>query len=133
MRISDWRSDVCSSDLPDRSVCRERRRQECAALLELLLDDRHAVAGDLLQRLVGAILGITLVGRPVALLHLRGLGEIKIVERTSRRVAKQLEQRGALGRQTSWRPGNQIGRASGRGRGRTYVWDSEVVDAFKKK
>src|SRR3546814_10110455 len=86
MRISDWSSDVCSSDL--------------------LLDDRHAVAGDLLQRLVGAILGITHVGRPVALLHLRGLGEIKIVERTSRRVAKHLEHRGALGRQTSCRPGN---------------------------
>src|SRR3546814_13471523 len=92
--------------LKKRETTRDTRTETLLPYKTLVRsEDRHAVAGDLLQRMVGAILGITLVGRPVALLHLRGLGEIKIVERTSRRVAKHLEYRGALGRQTSCRPG----------------------------
>src|SRR3546814_7712065 len=37
MRISDWSSDVCSSDLPNRNVVRTRRDLSCFAFFTLIV------------------------------------------------------------------------------------------------
>src|SRR3546814_10986029 len=56
MRISDWSSDVCSSDLEDRSPAASATRA-CLRLerVEQLLDRRGAIAGD--RRLIEFGLG----------------------------------------------------------------------------
>src|SRR3546814_2713297 len=70
MRISDWSSDVCSSDLPALGVVITQEGLVQAALF-LALDDGHRVAlvGDLAQRVLARMV------------HGRGGGHWRRIER----------------------------------------------------
>src|SRR3546814_7960865 len=52
LRISDWSSDVCSSDLPAQAA-RPDRRVEALAVLRAVVDQLRPLAGDPLDRIVG--------------------------------------------------------------------------------
>src|SRR3546814_20195577 len=93
MRISDWSSDVCSSDLPQ---CRER--QICNGLrLSLRVEDSNARAAVARQR----------VGSAGRARDCGGCGESKPIEKAEQSTAKPLlaaEQVGRTGEVEPWPP-----------------------------
>src|SRR3546814_10001484 len=46
MRISDWSSDVCSSDLQTRDLAAERPDEKAFRLLVLLIDIEHRIVAE---------------------------------------------------------------------------------------
>src|SRR3546814_1686859 len=95
MRISDWSSDVCSSDLRDRQELGERadqkRRQRRGRLLHRLCKAEHSplplVRHDLLQRGMLRRLGVGAEEQPDHAAHRkqhdRGLNRERSEEHTS--------------------------------------------------
>src|SRR3546814_15334976 len=91
MRISDWSSDVCSSDLQPQVVGAARVRRELIALLQ----DVHR-RGDLLLVVCAHFLPADRHRRvaDTAQHAVRGLGLLARQHREARRCAERAEQRG---------------------------------------
>src|SRR3546814_19012804 len=99
MRISDWSSDVCSSDLEDRTVSRDELPFEFL-MNALRLNDGFAVR-DYAAR--------------------TGLDWSQLAAAQTARERGLIAEQGSHVRQTETGPRHQIGRASGRGRVWQYV------------
>src|SRR3546814_11501209 len=110
MRISDWSSDVCSSDLRDRGM---RRLEMRVAMFRLLVFALQAV--DLGDQLAGILVGIDALvggaGMRLQAMHHRGAGAAALVR------VDHLH----LGRLADTRQPRTIGSASWRAR----VWQNE--------
>src|SRR3546814_20881570 len=118
MRISDWSSDVCSSDLRELAGQAQLARCGLAAFL-LLLAPALALVGALDDALEQHAGPFGMAGEPVIEVILaRGLDQL------GRRHADPLLLRLPL---------EQNGRASCRERGCAYVWLSVVDVTLKKK
>src|SRR3546814_18659316 len=112
MRISDWSSDVCSSDLEDHAV------RACYAALGM--QDAVKRYSEELQRTHGLSV------------HIRvGLNSGEVVVRSIGRDLRM--DYTAVGQTTHLAARMEIGRASGRERVCQYVWISVFAGSLKKK
>src|SRR3546814_20509119 len=120
MRISDWSSDVCSSDL-DGAVL------TISAIPNGIGSPKtrkwHRLIRPWINHLVACANGLSMTTALVASDDSLLLAPFE--EHVARRLLGDLLQ--------AWQPGMQLGRASCRERVCQYVWISGVAVSFKKK
>src|SRR3546814_13000334 len=118
MRISDWSSDVCSSDLPDD----DRSAPALVAAFQRL--PHHVDVADAFEAVIGAAFGEADQIRHQIAFDILRVDEVGHAELARQRLAGRVEIAA---------DDHEIGRASSRERMCKYVWVSVGAVALKNK